>query len=70
MKRLLKTSYLNELNGEDLRDFYMRSIFQLSKFKRLFQELRNHEADSIHDFKIDFSILEDQKINNDKMMDV
>lgn len=63
MHQLSKTSILNEMNGANLKDFYMRSIFQLYNFKRMFQEGYN-QSPSVHEFNINFSLLEDNQIKN------
>ena len=58
MHQLSKTSILNEMNGGNLKDFYMRAIFELYNFKRIFQEV-NPVGQSVHEFNINFSLLED-----------
>lgn len=54
------------MNGGNLKDFYMRSIFQLYNFKRMFQEV-NPVGQSVHEFNINFSLLEDNQIKNEIM---
>lgn len=66
MTQLSKTSILNEMNGGNLKDFYMRSIFQLYNFKRMFQEV-NPVGQSVNEFNINFSLLEDNQIKNEIM---
>lgn len=66
MKQLTKSSLLNELNGFDLKDFYMRAIFELYNFRRMFQEV-NPAGQSVHEFNINFSLLEDNQIKNEIM---
>lgn len=66
MKRLTKSSLLNELNGFDLKDFYMRAIFELYNFKRIFKDV-NPVGQSVHEFNVNFSLLEDNQIKNDIM---
>ena len=66
MKRLTRSSLLNELNGYDLKDFYMRAIFELYNFKRIFKEV-NQAGHSVHEFNVNFSLLEDNQIKNDIM---
>lgn len=66
MKQLTKSSLLNELNGFDLKDFYMRSIFVLYNFRRMFQDV-NPVGQSVHEFNINFSLLEDNQIKNEIM---
>lgn len=66
MTHLSKTVLLNEMNGGNLKDFYMRSIFQLYNFKRMFQEI-NPVGQSVNEFNINFSLLEDNQIKNEIM---
>jgi hypothetical protein len=66
MRHLSKTSILNEMNAGNLKDFYMRSIFELYNFKRMFQE-GYHKSQTEHEFNINFSLLEDNQIKNQVM---
>lgn len=66
MKQLTRSSLLNELNGLDLKDYYMRSIFVLYNFRRMFGDA-NPAGRSVHEFNVNFSLLEDNQIKNDIM---
>ena len=66
MDKIVRNSILNEMNGGGLKDLYMRSIFQLYNFKRIFKEVKEHGQD-FTDFNVNFSLLEDKQIQNEMM---
>lgn len=59
MDKIVRNSILNEMNGGGLKDLYMRSIFYLYNFKRIFKEVKEHGQD-FADFNVNFSLLEDK----------